>query len=55
MCYNAFRRTLLETVFFFGQKTIADRQQGGMNVTTFPQTEGRRKIIVNEVLNAVTH
>ena len=26
-----------------------------MNVTTFPQTEGRRKIIVNEVLNAVTH
>ena len=24
-------------------------------MTTFPQTEGRRKIIVNEVLNAVTH
>ena len=45
----------METVFLFGQKTIADRQQGGMNVTTFPQTEGRRKIIVNEVLNAVTH
>jgi hemolysin III len=45
----------LETVFLLGQTSIADRQQGGMNVTTFPQTEGRRKVIVNEVLNAVTH
>ena len=42
-------------LFFSLAKKIAVRQQGGMNVTTFPQTEGRRKIIVNEVLNAVTH